>query len=225
MTTKNQLEEITNIQIKGQIEFRSVPDSGKEIIYLGKKFIVYPNIFWPSEDSMPLVENYVINPGEYVLDVCTGCGVIAVFSAYKGAKKVVAVDINPDSVKTARENARRHGFSKIIDVKLSNMFEAISEEEKFDVVTANLPFRNKKASDLVEASQWDTSLQANKHFFANVGKYLKLNGRIYIAQANYGAVEEIKQFANKSGFSIKKIGEKIMPDNLRIFYAFELIRK
>jgi release factor glutamine methyltransferase len=226
MLTKEQLDEITKIQREMRKRFRSVPDSGQYIEYLGKKFIVYKNVFWPFDDSVPLVENYRINPGDYVLDVCTGSGVIAVFSAYHGAKKVVALDVNPDAVRTAKENAKLHGFDDTIDVRLSDMFDALQEDEQFDVITGNLPFRNQTAIDYVKSSQWDTNLNAHKRFFAEVNNYLKPNGRIYLSQANFGAVEEMKQFADASGFAVKLIGQKTMPKNdPRIFYVFELTRK
>ncbi len=184
------------------------------------------NVFWPFDDSKPLVENYRINSGDYVLDVCTGSGVIAIFSAYKGAKKVIALDINPDAVKTAKENTKLHRFGEIIDIRLSDMFDALQNGEQFDVITGNLPFRNKTATDYVESSQWDTNLNVHKRFFAEVNRHLKPNGRIYLSQANFDAVEEMKQLANISGFAVKLIGQKTMPNNdPRIFYAFELTRK
>lgn len=220
-----QIENITKRQIAMQNKFRGVPDSGVKVEYLGKEFIVYRNVFWPYEDSKPLVENYKINSGDYVLDVCTGSGVIAVFSAYKGAEKVVAIDLNPDAVRTAKENAKLHGFSDIIDVRLSDMFTSIRDDEQFDVITGNLPFRNKHASDFVESSQWDTDFEVHKKFFAGVNKYLKPNGRVYLSQANFGPIEEMKKLANASGFYVELIGEKTMSDNdPRIFYAFELTR-
>ncbi len=44
-----------------------------------------------------------------LLDVGTGSGVLAIASARLGVKKVVAVDIDPVAVRTARANARRNG--------------------------------------------------------------------------------------------------------------------
>ncbi|MBI4098540.1 MAG: tRNA (adenine(22)-N(1))-methyltransferase TrmK, partial [Candidatus Magasanikbacteria bacterium] len=176
--------------------------------------------------SKPLVENYKITPGDHVLDVCTGSGVIAVFSAYKGAKKVVALDVNPDAVKTAKANTKLHGFDHSIDIRLSDMFDTLHADEQFDVITGNLPFRNQTAIDYVESSQWDTDLAIHRKFFVEVNKYLRSNGRIYLSQANFGAVDEMKQLADASGFAVKLIGQKTMPNNdPRIFYAFELTRK
>lgn len=224
MLTEEQIEIVTQRQREMQERFRSVPDSGQHIKYLDKEFIVYRNVFWPFEDSKPLVENYRINPNESVLDVCTGSGVIAVFSAYKGAKKVVALDSSEDAVRAAKENAKLHGFEETIDVRLSNMYEALKDDEQFDVITGNLPFRYKTASDKVEATMWDTNLETHAAFFTGAQRHLKLNGRIYLSQANFGSVDEMKQIAEKYGFNVKLIGQKTMPDDPREFYVFELRR-
>jgi release factor glutamine methyltransferase len=225
MLTKEQLDIITEKQISMLERFRSVSDEGKRIKYLDKEFIVHKNVFWPFEDSKPLIENYLIVPNESVLDVCTGSGVIAIFSAYKGASKVTALDISEDAVKTAKENVKIHGFDDKVDARVSNMFEALTDDEKFDVITGNLPFRNKGASNQGEVTMWDTNLNTHKDFFKGVKKHLNPGGRIYLSQANFGAVDEMKVIAEEEGFVVRLIGQNKMPEDSREFYAFELKRK
>lgn len=220
-----ELEVITARQKALHTKFRNVPPQGVWVKYLGKKFIVHKNVFWPFEDSQTLVEALVIHPGEEVLDIGSGSGVIAIFAASKGAGKVVAVDINPEAVENTKVNAQLHGFSHIIDVRLSDMFAALKDDEKFDVVTANLPFRNLPATDLVELSTWDTNLHAHRTFFAGIDKHLRSNGRVYMAQSNYGAIREMKTLAEEKGFSIQLLKKKeLSTDKSTIFYAFELRR-
>ncbi|MDD4989785.1 MAG: tRNA (adenine(22)-N(1))-methyltransferase TrmK [Candidatus Pacebacteria bacterium] len=223
MITKQQLDIIDKKQLERQEQFRSVPLAGAKIKYLDKDFLVFRNVFSPFDDSLPLVENYQIKPGEKVLDVCTSSGVIAIFSALKGAGKVLAVDINPEAVKNAQANVDLYGLKDVIEVRLSDMFSSLSPEENFDVITGNLPFRNKEAPDLVAVSQWDTNLHCHKAFFEGIRKHLKPGGRVYLAQANFGALDEMKEMARKEGFKVKLIGQRNMPNNdPRIFYAFEL---
>ena len=221
MLTKN-TSKIDDWQKDRQRMFKSVSAKGKIIRYLDKKFLVYKNTFWPFRDSQPLVKNFKINKGESVLDIGTGSGVIAIFACYQGAGRVVAVDINPAAIKSARHNANMHGFEKVIVVKRSNLFEGIGKE-KFDVITANLPFRNKPAHDVVAESQWDTDLKTNKKFFKGARKYLKPKGRIYFAQSNFGAIKEIKTLAKEARFSVKVIGRQSVGKNgVKTFYAFVL---
>jgi release factor glutamine methyltransferase len=220
-----EISKIDRWQKERQKAFKSIPAAGKTIRYLGKIFLVYPNTFWPFKDSQPLVQNFQIKDGESVLDVGTGSGVIAVFACYRGAARVVAVDINPSAIKSAKYNAKLHGFDKSIEIRRSNLFDRI-KPEKFDVITANLPFRNKPAHDLVAQSQWDTDFKTNKRFFEEVGRYLKPNGRVYFAQSNFGAIKEMKILAKAAGFSIKVMGsETEEKTETKKFYAFVLKRK
>jgi release factor glutamine methyltransferase len=203
-----------------QKAFKAIPDEGRTIRYLGKDFHVFPNTFWPFMDSQPLVQKLRIKPGESVLDVGTGSGVIAVFACYGGASRVLALDINPAALKSAQRNASEHGFDGIMEVRRSDLFEAVGNEQ-FDVITANLPFRNKPAPDVVARSQWDTEFQTNTRFFQEVRRYLKPGGRIYFAHSNFGAVDEVRRLAKEAGFSIRLLASTPAEQGEeRQFYAF-----
>ena len=147
-------------------QFRQVAPEGAMVEYLGKTFVVYPKVFWPSDDSMPLVQHFSIEPGDRVLDLCTGSGVIAIMAAYAGASSVLALDNNPAAVRTARKNAALHQFSGVIDVRESDLFAAIAPGETFDVITMNPPYTPHPVSAPVEASTWDSGFALHQRFFA-----------------------------------------------------------
>ncbi|RFP12730.1 MULTISPECIES: methyltransferase [unclassified Duganella] len=205
-----------------QKAFKIVPEGGKTFRYLGKEFHVFPNTFWPYTDSQPLVSSLRVKPGDSVLDVGTGSGVIAVFACYGGAARVLAVDINPAALKSAQHNATEHGFGETMEVRYSCLFDGIGNEQ-FDVITANLPFRNKEAPDVVARSQWDTDFRTNTQFFEQVGKYLKPDGRIYFAHSNFGAVKEVRKLAKDNGYSMRMVA-RARADETKEFYAFLIKR-
>lgn len=207
-----------------QKAFKEVPDEGRTITYLGKKFHVYPDTFWPFLDSQPLVRNFRVAQGETVLDVGTGSGVIAIFACYAQAARVLALDINPAAIRSATRNAQEHGYGGVMEVRRSDLFEQVGDEQ-FDVITANLPFRNKAAHDVVARSQWDTAFQTNTRFFKEVGKYLKPGGRIYFAHANFGDVDEVKRLAAEAGFALQLLASSVPGEaEERQFYAYLLER-
>jgi release factor glutamine methyltransferase len=226
MENKSALEDakINRWQKGRQKLFKSVSPEGKVVKYLGKEFLVYPNTFWPFTDSKPLVKNFHVQSGESVLDVGTGSGVIAIFSCYQGAGKVVGVDINPAAIKSAKYNAKSHGFEKIMKVVKSNLFDNL-KGQKFDVITANIPFRDKFAHDIVARAQWDTDFQTNTRFFAEVGEHLNPNGRIYFIHSNFGETERVKKLAKEAGLSVKAIGrESADKSETKVFHAFLMKR-
>ena len=211
-------------QAQRQLLFKSVPPEGRKVRYLDKEFLVYPNTFWPFADSLPLVKHFKIAPGETVLDVGTGSGVIGVFACYQGAGRVVGVDINPAAIQSATHNARMHGFAGIMEVRPSNLFEALGDEQ-FDVITANLPFRNKPAHDLVAMSQWDTDFQTNTRFFEGVGRHLKPEGRIYFVQSNFGEIEAIQRLARAAGLLTVELASEATDETRRQqFFVYEMTR-
>lgn len=211
-------------QAERQQLFKSVPPEGQKVRYLDKEFLVYPNTFWPFADSMPLVKHFTVAPGESVLDVGTGSGVIGIFACYRGASRVVGVDVNPAAVLSATHNLQMHGFADTMAVLQSNLFEALGDE-RFDVITANLPFRNKPAHDLVAMSQWDTDFKTNIRFFEGVGRHLKPLGRIYFVQSNFGEMETVKRLAHAAGLQIRELASEVIDDTRRQeFFAFEMRR-
>lgn len=210
-------------QTQRQRLFKSVPPEGRTIRYLDKDFLVYPDTFWPFADSLPLVRHFRVEPGESVLDVGTGSGVIAVFACYRGAGRVLGLDINRAAIRSATHNARLHGFADTLELRQSDLFEALGEAERFDVITANLPFRNKPAHDVVAMSQWDTDFGTNTRFFEGVGRHLKPGGRIYFVQSNFGEIEAIKRLAQAAGLRVEELASEAIDETRRQqFFVYEM---
>jgi len=209
-------------QAERQRLFKSVPPEGRTVRYLDREFLVYPDTFWPFADSLPLVRNFRVDPGESVLDVGTGSGVIGIFACHRGAARVVGVDINPAAVRSATHNVRAHGFDGVMEVRQSDLFAALGEE-RFDVVTANLPFRNKPAHDVVAMSQWDTDFRTNTRFFEGVGRHLRPGGRIYFVQSNFGEIDATMRLARSAGLRVAELAREAVDDTRRQeFVVYEM---
>jgi len=74
--------------------------------------------------------------GRIVLDVGTGSGVLAIASALLGASSVLAVDIDPDALDSARTNAGLNGHPALLTFRQTD-FRA-ERLPQADVVLANL---------------------------------------------------------------------------------------
>ena len=71
-----------------------------------------------------------------VLDMGCGTGVLGIVAAKRGAKKVVAIDIDPWSQRNAQENAALNGVSDHIEVRLGSAEQIGSDH--FDLILANI---------------------------------------------------------------------------------------
>ena len=57
-----------------------------------------------------------VKPGDIVLDSGTGSSILALFAARAGAKKVIAIELDPYVAKLARQNVINNGYEDVIQV-------------------------------------------------------------------------------------------------------------
>ena len=81
----------------------------------------------------------VLTPGDRVLDVGTGTGVLAIAACRAGAAAALGVDTNPDAVRNARENAQKNDVADCVTVREGSVDGA--PETGYDIVVANITRR------------------------------------------------------------------------------------
>jgi ribosomal protein L11 methyltransferase len=79
-----------------------------------------------------------LEPGDRVLDVGTGSGVLATAAALLGASAVDGVDIEPVAVRSARENADRNGVGSIVRIEQGSVGDGEPFQSEYDLVVANI---------------------------------------------------------------------------------------
>mgnify|MGYP002536092645 FL=1 len=82
-----------------------------------------------------LIEKYV-QPGQRVIDIGTGSGILAIVAAHMGAKEVLATDLDAVAVRVAAENAALNGFGDKIDCRCGDLLDVV--DVSGDVVIANI---------------------------------------------------------------------------------------
>jgi len=75
-------------------------------------------------------------PGQRVLDIGTGSGILAIAAAKLGAGEVKAIDIDPVAVEIAQQNIRQNGVESRVTAVHQDLAEFWAPEA--DLVTANL---------------------------------------------------------------------------------------
>ncbi len=80
-----------------------------------------------------------LSPGETLLDIGTGSGILAILGQRLGASKVIGIDIDSDAVKVARENVALNKAQQVVTIQQGDLTQGLNpEEEKAHVVVANL---------------------------------------------------------------------------------------
>ena len=78
-------------------------------------------------------------PGDRVLDVGTGTGVLAIAACRIGADAALGVDTNPNAVRNARENVRRNKETDFVTVQEGSV--DVASGTQYDLVAANITRR------------------------------------------------------------------------------------
>lgn len=132
-----------------------------------------------SSESLLLASFMPLRPGLRLLDLGTGCGVIALGALCREPDMLACgVDIQQDMVDAARRNATLLGFAKRFravrrDLAAPELFNGESapaelsaqglSEQCFDLVLANPPYRNPKSGRLPRHPARQTALFAAEH--------------------------------------------------------------
>ncbi|MFN2490005.1 MAG: 50S ribosomal protein L11 methyltransferase [Actinomycetota bacterium] len=143
-----------------------------------------PNVFAPSRTSQVLAEALEVNPGEVVIDVGCGSGVLSLVAARLSADRVYGCDVSEEAVAAARENARRLGLEDRTEFRVGNLLEPVSEVQA-DVVIGDV---SGIPDSVAEITGWfpegrgggPTGAELPVAMLEGMGECLKHGGRLYL---------------------------------------------
>jgi len=161
-------------------------DTSKVFHY--KDFIIelHPEVYDPAEDTFLLLEAINIKKDDSVLEIGTGCGLIALECARLGAN-VICTDINPYAVELVKKNylMNQNILKGNFEVRIGDLFSPVLSSEIFDVIIFNPPYLPTKKEELVggwfdkATAGGKSGLLYTKRFIEELPIYLKDNGSAY----------------------------------------------
>lgn len=195
--------------------------------FMGLDFEVNENVLIPRFDTECLVEKTIETISEIrkeghnskdldikILDMCTGSGCIAI-SIKKFSENVglTAVDISQKALDVAKKNAILHDVD--IDFILSDMFNHIDNNLKFDILISNPPYIKTqdikslmpevKSFEPLMALDGDTNGLKFYKILVDKGSHYIRNGGYILFEIGCEQGQEVKKMLEDSGYTQIKI--------------------
>jgi release factor glutamine methyltransferase len=170
---------------------------------MGMPILVLPNVWSPAHDwsSLFYLEHFPQVKELDFLEIGCGTGVISAFAAHNGARKVVAVDVNPDAVRNAQLNFERFGVENA-EAHISDVFSNV--RGVFDIVTWNAPYHGSKPADVLERGCTDEDYRDIRGFFRDVSQHLKPGGLVVFGFSESGDLSLLETLIADHGLRIKR---------------------
>jgi release factor glutamine methyltransferase len=191
----------------------------KKVYFKDHVFVVDEHVYEPAEDTFLLAERLAVTEDDAVLDVGTGCGILAVLVAEK-AKRVVAVDVNPYAIECAIKNAQTNRMKEKIEFRRGDLFQPIKENESFNVILFNSPYL---PSEPDEEKSWIGKAWAGgpdgrrviDRFIMDAPNFLADGGKIQLVQSSLSGVDKTIRMFNERNLQAKVAAQ--------VKFAFESI--
>ena len=184
--------------------------------YNGLKIELHPEVYDPAEDTFLLINSLDIFEGNFVLEIGTGCGLVALECARIGAN-VVCTDVNPYSVDLAKRNYNRnkHLIKGKFEVRKGYLFSPIKPNELFDLIIFNPPYLPTKENDLVGGAGWFDiatdggfdGLKITSEFIDKLSSYLTQNGSAYFVFSSLSDRKKLESLIKKRKFQFKVVSK------------------
>lgn len=203
-----------------------------EIEIAGLRFTIGKGVFSPaifhSTDIFARAFPYL--PGDHLLEVGCGAGVMPVLAIRAGAERVLAVDINNAALKCALSNAKSHGVESAVEIRHSDIYSSLKPWEKFSTIYWNTPFipapaEYSFASD-IERALFDPDYQLIRRFLLEAHKHLMPGGRVLVGIADGGGLASFFEAVELAGYTVREVCAEMAGEGEQLkMMLFELTQR
>ncbi|SYZ72682.1 Release factor glutamine methyltransferase [Candidatus Zixiibacteriota bacterium] len=186
-----------------------------EMYFYGRKFLVSPAVMVPTPETEILCDlaiGYIRNEklaAPKILDIGAGSGVIGVTMACEIPGAVVtALDISPEALQIAEQNAARMEVGERVQFVESDGFTALEKNLKFDLILSNPPYISEEeyrelppevlADPRIALTSGAEGLDFIKVIIERAPEFLMDKGRLMF-EIGYNQAERVAQMTENDG--------------------------
>jgi release factor glutamine methyltransferase len=196
------------------------PSSSPNIFHYNDLVIeLHQDVYDPAEDSFLLLDSIPIAPQDLVLELGTGCGLIALECAHKGAQ-VLCTDVNPFAVQLTRHNIdrNRHLLKGDVQIRQGDLFTVLEKTELFNVIIFNPPYLPTKKKEKV-GGWFDIAtdggrdgLKLTKRFLKGLHNHLLRRGAAYFIFSSLSKRSTLEQYLKKEQLTASIVARHMSDD-------------
>lgn len=198
-----------------------------EVTVLGRTWDLSPGVFSPARTPVTeLFSTWIPYPaGGSFMEIGCGAGVTAVTAALAGCAQVTALDISTAAVRNTRLNVERHQVAGRVQVEVSDMFDAIPTDDRYDVIFWNSNFAEPPAGFVNETDLhhafFDPGYVAHQRYVRDGPGFLTAGGRLLLGFSSIGNYELLAELCRESGLDVHVVESQRR--ELEIPISFELL--
>ena len=142
-----------------------------------------------------------------ILDIGTGCGVLALMMAQKSKAEIIAIDIHQESIQQAQENFRMSPWHNRLIARHTGISEfSVSYQSKFNYIISNPPFFNNSLKPFSEGRILARHMQPGfaEDFVRSIHRLLEPDGKaaLIVPPENYESI--VPRFETHGIFPVRK---------------------
>ncbi len=178
-----------------------------------------PGVFAPTHTSRTIAEALEINPGDTVIDVGCGSGVLSFVAQRLGAGRVIGVDLSDGAIEVAKRNAERLGVADVVEFRVGDLLDPVRDVQA-DVIIGDV---SGIPDEIAAVSGWfpegraggptGAELPAAMLESVRVNGCLRPGGRLYLPTGTIQAEGRILEVARRifGAANLQSLLEREMP--------------
>jgi len=171
---------------------------------------VWNGVYPPSDDTFLVLDNVKLNGKEFVLDIGTGTGILAIKYALDGCY-VIGVDISKKAVRNALLNAKINNVLERVQFVCADTILSFRHRCEFDVIVMNPPYLPSTGNPGIDEPLWNggpNGISLTLRVIKNIDELLAENGRLYFIASSLSKYDTLISNLTSMGFKVSVIAKK-----------------